>query len=140
MCLRARPCGSKPTGKGVATLPPHSATQRVTECTPVSSTATRGNPRQGEWIPLRRGLAAIAAFLPVFAIHWNSIQNHFWQRLPVLLDSGWFGSLLAHGGWLLCNPSSLGGSSFYQTHMSLLLAPLSPETPPDPAQDVLTRG
>ena len=73
------------------------------------------------------GIAA-AAMLAIgipFAAFANLVLFHFYVRGSFVLDSGLLASLMWHGNATLTQPASLGGGSFFGTHVSLLFLPAS---------------
>ena len=73
------------------------------------------------------GIAA-AAMLAVgipFVAFANLVLFHFYARGSFVLDSGLLASLMWHSDAALTQPASLGGSSFFGTHVSLLFLPVS---------------
>ena len=82
------------------------------------------------WCPVRRedvGIA-VAAMLAIgipFVAFANLVLFHFYVRGSFVLDSGLLASLMWHGNATLTQPASLGGGSFFGTHVSLLFLPAS---------------
>ena len=94
---------------------------------------TRARPLKATWsysLPIRWedvGIAA-AAMLAIgvpFAAFANLMLFHFYVRGSFVLDSGLLASLIWHGNATLTQPASLGGGSFFGTHVSLLFLPAS---------------
>lgn len=87
-----------------------------------------GLPRTGIFVPARWegvGLAA-AAMLAVgipFVAFTNLVLFHFYQRGSFVLDTGLLASLMWHSDAALSQPASLGGASFFGTHVSLIFLP-----------------
>jgi hypothetical protein len=72
------------------------------------------------------GIAA-AAMLAIgvpFVAFVNLVLFHFYVRGSFVLDSGLLASLMWHGNATLTQPASLGGASFFGTHVSLLFLPV----------------
>lgn len=63
----------------------------------------------------------VAATLVTVALPWvaftNTVLVHFYERGAFLLDSGLLGSLTWHSDPALTQPGSLGGNSFFATHV-----------------------
>jgi hypothetical protein len=84
----------------------------------------------GAFVPARWedvGIAA-AAILAVgipFVAFANLVLFHFYARGSFVLDSGLLASLMWHSDAALTQPASVGGGSFFGTHVSLLFLPLS---------------
>jgi hypothetical protein len=89
-----------------------------------------GLPHIGIFVPARWegvGIAA-AAMLAIgipFAAFANLVLFHFYVRGSFVLDSGLLASLMWHSNAALTQPASLGGGSFFGTHVSLLFLPVS---------------
>ena len=66
----------------------------------------------------------VAATVVTVALPWVAFTNmvlvHFYERGAFLLDSGLLGSLTWHSDLALTQPDSLGGDSFFATHISVL--------------------
>jgi len=60
-----------------------------------------------------------------FVAFANLVLFHFYVRGSFVLDSGLLASLMSHGNASLVQPASLGGHSFFGTHVSLLFLPIS---------------
>ena len=84
-----------------------------------------GLPHLGIFVPARWedvGIAA-AAMLAIgipFVAFANLVLFHFYVRGSFVLDSGLLASLMWHSNAALTQPASLGGGSFFGTHVSLL--------------------
>jgi hypothetical protein len=94
---------------------------------------TRTRPLRATWLsspPVRWenvGIAA-AAMLAIgipFVAFANLVLFHFYVRGSFVLDTGLLASLMWHGNAALMQPESLGGGSFFGTHVSLLFLPVS---------------
>ena len=89
-----------------------------------------GLPRIGIFVSARWedvGLAAAAMFaigLP-FVAFTNLVLFHFYARGSFVLDTGLLASLIWHSDAALTQPASLGGGSYFGTHVSLLFLPAS---------------
>lgn len=73
------------------------------------------------------GIAA-AAMLAIgipFVAFTNLVLFHFYVQGSFVLDSGLLASLMWHADAALTQPASLGGGSFFGTHVSLLFLPVS---------------
>ena len=87
-------------------------------------------PRIGKLVPARLEnvtLAAAAMFavgIP-FAAFTNLVLFHFYSRGSFVLDTGLLASLMWHSDAALTQPGSLGGSSYFGTHVALLFLPAS---------------
>jgi hypothetical protein len=60
-----------------------------------------------------------------FVAFANLVLFHFYVRGSFVLDSGLLASLMWHSDASLTQPASLGGGSFFGTHVSLLFLPAS---------------
>jgi hypothetical protein len=84
-----------------------------------------GLPHTGVFVPARWqavGIAA-AALLAIgvpFLAFANLVLFHFYARGSFVLDTGLLGSLMWHSDAALTQPASLGGASFFGTHVPLL--------------------
>lgn len=84
-----------------------------------------GLPHIGVFVPAQReavGIAA-AALLAIgipFVAFANLVLFHFYARGSFVLDTGLLASLIWHGNAALTLPASLGGGSFFGTHVSPL--------------------
>ena len=91
--------------------------------------SSTGVPHIGIFVPARWedvGIAA-AAMLAIgipFVAFANLILFHFYARGSFVLDSGLLASLMWHSNAALTQPASLGGGSFFGTHVSLLFLPV----------------
>jgi hypothetical protein len=87
-------------------------------------------PRLGLFVSIRWEQASLAA-AGMFAIgipfvaFTNLVLFHFYVRGSFVLDSGLLASLMWHTDALLSQPASVGGGSYFGTHMSLLFLPAS---------------
>ena len=85
-------------------------------------------PHTGMSVPARWeyvGIAA-AAMLAIgipFVAFANLVLFHFYARGSFVLDSGLLASLMWHSNAALTQPASLGGGSYFGTHVSLLFLP-----------------
>ena len=92
--------------------------------------ASAGLPKIGLFAPARWeyvGIAA-AAMLAIgipFVAFANLVLFHFYARGSFVLDTGLLASLMWHSDAALTQPESLGGSSYFGTHVSLLFLPAS---------------
>jgi hypothetical protein len=68
--------------------------------------------------------ALLAIGIPLMAFT-NLVLYHFYARGSFVLDTGLLASLMWHSDAALTQPASLGGGSFFGTHVSLLFLPLS---------------
>ena len=90
--------------------------------------SSAGLPRAGIFVPARWedvGLAAAATLaigIP-FVAFANLVLFQFYARGSFVLDSGLLASLMWHGNAVLTQPASLGGGSFFGTHVSLIFLP-----------------
>jgi hypothetical protein len=89
-----------------------------------------GLPHIGIFVPARWEYAGIAAagMLTIgipFVAFANLVLFHFYVRGSFVLDSGLLASLMWHSDAALTQPASLGGGSFFGTHVSLLFLPIS---------------
>jgi len=75
--------------------------------------------------------ASFAACLP-FAAFSRLVLYHFYLRGSFLLDSGLLAFLIWHSDALLTQPESLGGGSFFATHMSPVFLPVAALSRPLP--------
>jgi hypothetical protein len=66
--------------------------------------------------------ATLAIGIP-FVAFANLVLFHFYEGGSFVLDSGLLASLMWHGNAALTQPASLGGGSFFGTHVSLLFLP-----------------
>ena len=87
-------------------------------------------PRSGLFVPMRWEVVGIAAagMLAVgipFVAFANLVLFHFYVRGSFVLDSGLLASLMWHTDGVLSQPESLGGGSYFGTHVSLLFLPAS---------------
>jgi hypothetical protein len=94
------------------------------------SEPSAGFPRIGVFIPARWEYVSIAAaaMLTVgipFLAFANLVLFHFYVRGSFVLDTGLLASLMWHSDAVLTQPASLGGGSFFGTHVSLLFLPVS---------------
>ncbi|THD50640.1 MAG: hypothetical protein E8A46_17630 [Bradyrhizobium sp.] len=92
--------------------------------------SSAGLPRIGIFVSARWenvGIAA-AAMLAIgipFVAFANLVLFHFYARGSFVLDTGLLASLMWHSDAALTQPASLGGSSYFGTHVSLLFLPAS---------------
>ena len=77
------------------------------------------------WEDVGIAAAAILAVGIPFAAFTNLVLFHFYARGSFVLDSGLIASLMWHSDAALTQPASVGGGSFFGTHVSLLFLPLS---------------
>ena len=105
--------------------------QMKESCLRVTVLADESPPAEGDVVifaPVRWedvGIAA-AAMLAIgipFVAFANLVLFHFYVRGSFVLDSGLLASLMWHGDATLTQPASLGGGSFFGTHVSLLFLP-----------------
>jgi hypothetical protein len=68
--------------------------------------------------------ATLAIGIP-FVAFANLVLYHFYTRGSFVLDSGLLASLMWHSDAALTQPASLGGGSFFGTHVSPLFLPVS---------------
>jgi hypothetical protein len=68
--------------------------------------------------------ATLAVGIP-FVAFTNLVLYHFYTRGSFVLDSGLLASLMWHSDAALTQPPSLGGGSFFGTHVSPLFLPVS---------------
>jgi hypothetical protein len=91
--------------------------------------SSAGLPHMGIFVPARWeyvGIAAAATFaigIP-FVAFANLVLFHFYARGSFVLDSGLLASLMWHSNAALTLPASLGGGSYFGTHVSLLFLPI----------------
>ena len=94
------------------------------------SESSASAPRVGMFVRARWqsvGIAAaamLAVGIPFFAF-MNLVLFHFYVRGSFVLDTGLLASLMWHSDATLTQPASLGGGSFFGTHVSLLFLPVS---------------
>lgn len=62
--------------------------------------------------------AAVAVFAIPFAAFTGLVLYQFYVKGSFLLDSGWFAYVMSADGLGLPNPASLGGGSFFTTHIA----------------------
>jgi hypothetical protein len=92
--------------------------------------SSAGLPHIGAFVPNRweyPGIAAaaiVAVGLPFLAFA-NLVLFHFYVQGSFVLDTGLLASLMWHTDAVLTQPASLGGASFFGTHVSLLFLPVS---------------
>jgi hypothetical protein len=70
-------------------------------------------------------LTTVIVFGVPFALFYRLILFHFYVRGGFLIDTGLLGSLMWHNTLALILPPSLGGQSFFATHVTPLLSLLS---------------
>jgi hypothetical protein len=70
-------------------------------------------------------LATVIVFGVPFAMFYRLILFHFYVQGGFLIDTGLLGSLMWHNTWALPLPASLGGQSFFATHVTPLLSLVS---------------
>jgi len=75
------------------------------------------------WEDVGIAAAAMLAIGIPFVAFTNLVLFHFYVRGSFVLDSGLLASLMWHGDATLTQPASLGGGSFFGTHVSLLFLP-----------------
>jgi hypothetical protein len=95
----------------------------MTKAGPLGATWSTSPPARWEGV----GIAA-AAMLAIgipFVAFTNLVLFHFYVRGSFVLDTGLLASLMWHGNAALTQPESLGGASFFGTHVSLLFLPAS---------------
>ena len=76
------------------------------------------------WEDVGIAAAAMLAIGIPFVAFTNLVLFHFYVRGSFVLDSGLLASLMWHGDATLTQPASLGGGSFFGTHVSLLFLPV----------------
>jgi hypothetical protein len=84
-----------------------------------------GSFAPARWKALGIAAAAMLAIGIPFVAFTNLVLYHFYERGSFVLDTGLLASLMWHSDAALTQPASLGGSSFFGTHVSLLFLPLS---------------
>jgi hypothetical protein len=94
------------------------------------SHSSAGLPQSGIFVLARWENVAIAASAMLaigipFVAFRNLALFHFYTRGSFVLDSGLLASLIWHGNAALTQPASLGGGSFFGTHVSPLFLPAS---------------
>jgi hypothetical protein len=77
------------------------------------------------WENVGIAAAAMLAIGVPFVAFANLVLFHFYVRGSFVLDTGLLASLMWHGNATLTQPESLGGGSFFGTHVSLLFLPIS---------------
>jgi hypothetical protein len=77
------------------------------------------------WEAVGIAAAAMLAIGIPFAAFADLVLFHFYVRGSFVLDSGLLASLTWHSNAALTQPASLGGGSFFGTHLSLLFLPAS---------------
>lgn len=77
------------------------------------------------WENLGIAAAAMLAIGIPFVAFANLVLFHFYAQGSFVLDTGLLASLTWHSNAALTQPASLGGGSFFGTHVSLLFLPLS---------------
>jgi len=77
------------------------------------------------WEEVGIAAAAMLAISIPFAAFTNLVLFHFYVRGSFVLDSGLLASLMWHSNAALTQPASLGGGSYFGTHVSLLFLPAS---------------
>jgi hypothetical protein len=87
-------------------------------------------PRLGLFVSIRWEQVSLAAagMLAIgipFVAFTNLVLFHFYVRGSFVLDSGLLASLMWHTDALLSQPASVGGGSYFGTHISLLFLPAS---------------
>jgi hypothetical protein len=92
--------------------------------------SSAGLPHIAIFVPARWEYVGIAAagMLAIgipFVAFANLVLFHFYARGSFVLDSGLLASLMWHSNAALSQPASLGGGSFFGTHVSLLFLPVS---------------
>lgn len=92
--------------------------------------SSAGLPHMGILVPARWEDVSIAAAAMLaigipFVAFANLVLFHFYARGSFVLDSGLLASLMWHSNAALTQPASLGGGSFFGTHVPLLFLPLS---------------
>jgi hypothetical protein len=75
------------------------------------------------WEYVSIAAAAMLAIGIPFVAFANLVLFQFYARGSFVLDSGLLASLMWHGDAALTQPASLGGGSFFGTHVSLLFLP-----------------
>jgi hypothetical protein len=85
--------------------------------------AVMGAPAR--WEDVGIAAAAMLAIGIPFAAFANLVLFHFYVRGSFVLDTGLLASLMWHGNALPTLPASLGGGSFFATHVPLLFLPAS---------------
>jgi hypothetical protein len=92
--------------------------------------SSAGWPRLGisvsiRWEQVSLAAAGMLAIGIPFVAFTNLVLFHFYVRGSFVLDSGLLASLMWHTDALLSQPASVGGGSYFGTHMSLLFLPAS---------------
>jgi hypothetical protein len=92
--------------------------------------SSAGLPHMGPFVPARWEAVGIAtaAMLAIgipFVAFTNLVLFHFYARGSFVLDTGLLASLTWHSDAALTQPASLGGGSFFGTHVSPLFLPVS---------------
>lgn len=92
--------------------------------------SSAGLPQIGIVVPARWEAVGIAAAATLaigipFVAFTNLVLFHFYTRGSFVLDTGLLASLMWHSDAALTQPASLGGGSFFGTHVSLLFLPAS---------------
>jgi hypothetical protein len=92
--------------------------------------SSAGRPRLGlfvsvRWEQVNLAAAGMLAIGIPFVAFTNLVLFHFYVRGSFVLDSGLLASLMWHTDALLSQPASVGGGSYFGTHMSLLFLPAS---------------
>ena len=77
------------------------------------------------WENVSVAAAAVLAVGIPFVAFANLVLFHFYVRGSFVLDSGLLASLVWHSDATLSQPASLGGGSFFGTHVSPLFLPVS---------------
>src|SRR5512139_211860 len=77
------------------------------------------------WEDASLAAAAMLAIGVPFVAFANLVLFHFYVRGSFVLDSGLLASLMWHADAVLTQPESLGGGSYFGTHMSPLFWPVS---------------
>src|SRR5262245_13075900 len=77
------------------------------------------------WENVSIAAAAILAVGIPFLAFTNLVLFHFYVRGSFVLDTGLLASLVWHSNAALSQPASLGGGSFFGTHVSPLFLPVS---------------
>ena len=77
------------------------------------------------WENVSIAAAAVLAVGIPFVAFTNLVLFHFYVRGSFVLDTGLLASLVWHSNAALSQPASLGGGSFFGTHVSPLFLPVS---------------
>jgi hypothetical protein len=92
---------------------------------PSAGLPTTGIFAANRWEDVSIAAAAMLAVGIPFVAFANLVLFHFYTRGSFVLDSGLLASLMWHSNAALTQPASLGGASYFGTHVSLLFLPAS---------------